>query len=105
MRNRTTSGVSPPRVARVVRTGQRFRSLEVRDTGRATLIPGIAWRKKYLDMPTLPAFAMAEILARKVKEIEPGAVAWPLATAESETRSQQYPLSGLRPSRAGGGSQ
>lgn len=81
-----------------------FEVLEVRDTGRATLIPGIAWRKKYLDMPTLPAFAMAEILARKVKEIEPGAVAWPLATAESETRSQQYPLSGLRPGRAGGDS-
>ncbi len=29
-------------------------------------------------MPTVPAFAMAEILARKVAEIPPGAVAWPL---------------------------
>jgi hypothetical protein len=73
-----------------------FEVLEVRDTGQAAIIPGPAWRRKYLDMPTIPAFAMAEILARKVAEIETAAVAWPLAA--SEMRSQEYPLAGLRPS-------
>ncbi|HSN99329.1 MAG TPA: hypothetical protein VLS89_13630, partial [Candidatus Nanopelagicales bacterium] len=74
-----------------------FEVLEVRDSGPAAIIPGPGWRKEYLDMPTVPAYAVAEILARKVEEIPPGAVAWPLRAGESETRSRQYPVSGLRP--------
>ena len=60
-------------------------------------MPSPDWRNEFLDMPTIPAMAMAEILARKVEEIPPGAIAWPLTPAESEIRSHQYPLSGLRP--------
>lgn len=76
-----------------------FEVLEARDSGPAAIIPGPDWREDFLDMPTVPAYAMAEILARKVAEVEPGAVAWPLAAGESETRSRQYPVSGLRPVR------
>jgi hypothetical protein len=74
-----------------------FEILEVSDSAQAAIIPGPDWRKDFLDMPTIPAMAMAEILARKVKEIPPGAVAWPLTPQENETRSHQYPLEGLRP--------
>jgi SAM-dependent methyltransferase len=78
--------------------GSGFEVLEVCESGQAAIIPGPNWRRKYLDMPTIPAFAMAEILARKVEEIEADAVVWPLAAGASEMRSQDYPLAGLRPS-------
>jgi len=80
-----------------------FEVLETRDSGPAAIIPSPEWRSKgYLDMPTVPAFSMAEILARKVEDLQPGAVAWPLSAGESETRSRQYPVSGLRPAGPGG---
>jgi hypothetical protein len=53
-------------------------------------------------MPTVPAYTMAEILSRKVEEVQPGAVAWPLGAGASETRSRQYPVSGLRPAAVSG---
>jgi SAM-dependent methyltransferase len=71
-----------------------FEVLEARDAGPAALIPGPEWRERHLDMPTVPTFAMAEILARKVSEIQPGAVAWPLG--EGEERARRYPVEGLR---------
>lgn len=74
-----------------------FEVLEACDSAAAAILPGPDWRRDYLDMPTIPAMAMAEILARKVKEIPPGAVAWPLTPRENEMRSHQYPLEGLRP--------
>jgi SAM-dependent methyltransferase len=73
-----------------------FEVLEARDAGLAAIIPGPNWRARFLDMPTVPAYAMAEILARKVEEIPSGAVAWPLHTGASETRARRYPVSGLR---------
>jgi hypothetical protein len=76
-----------------------FEVLEARDCGRAAIIPSPDWRSKHLDMPTVPAFAMAEVLARKVADVEPGTVAWPLQAVESESRSHLYPLAALRPSR------
>ena len=79
-----------------------FEVLEARDCGRAAIIPGPYWRSKHLDMPTVPTFAMAEILARKVEEIAPDSVAWPLTASDSETRSNQYPVAGLRPARPRG---
>lgn len=74
-----------------------FEVLEARDSGPAAIIPSPDWREEYLDMPTVPAYAVAEILARKVADVQPGAVAWPLGVGASETRSRQYPVSGLRP--------
>jgi len=74
-----------------------FEVLDACDSGPAAIIPSPEWRQEYLDMPTVPAYTMAEILARKVAEVEPGAVAWPLGAGASETRSKQYPVSGLRP--------
>jgi len=71
-----------------------FEVLEARDAGMAALIPGPEWRERHLDMPTMPTFAMAEILARKVSEIQPGAVAWPLGGGEE--RARRYPVEGLR---------
>jgi SAM-dependent methyltransferase len=73
-----------------------FEVLEARDAGPMAMIPGPRWRQRHLDMPTVPAYAMAEILARKVGEIEPGAVAWPLGSGESAGRSRLYPVDGLR---------
>jgi SAM-dependent methyltransferase len=73
-----------------------FEVLEARDGGPAAMIPAPAWRQRHLDMPTVPTFAMAEILARKVAEIEPGAVAWPLRPGASEERARCYPVDGLR---------
>jgi hypothetical protein len=74
-----------------------FEILEACDSARSAMIPSPDWRGDFLDMPTNPAMAMAEILARKVEEIPPGAIAWPLTSSESEIRSHQYPLEGLRP--------
>ncbi|MFA6957471.1 MAG: methyltransferase domain-containing protein [Thermoanaerobaculia bacterium] len=74
-----------------------FEILEVADSGAAAIVPGPKWRRKYLDMPTTPAFAMAEILARKIEEVSPEGAAEAPATGTSEARSQRYPLAGLRP--------
>jgi SAM-dependent methyltransferase len=73
-----------------------FEVLAALDAMPATMIPSPAWRQHFLDMPTIPAFAMAEILARKVDEIQPGAVAWPLRAGASAERSRRYPVDGLR---------
>ncbi|HEX3556267.1 MAG TPA: methyltransferase domain-containing protein [Thermoanaerobaculia bacterium] len=73
-----------------------FEVLAARDAGPVAMIPGPQWRQRHLDMPTVPAYAMAEILARKVEEIPPGAVAWPLAVGASEERARRYPVAGLR---------
>lgn len=81
-----------------------FEVLEARDSGPAAILPAPEWRQRFLDMPTVPAYAMAEILARKVTEIQPGAVAWPLGAGASETRSRRYPVSGLRPASPRGSS-
>ena len=79
-----------------------FEVLEACDSGPAAIIPSPAWRAEYLDMPTVPAYAVAEILSRKVEEVQPGAVAWPLGAGASEVRSRQYPVSGLRPAAVSG---
>jgi SAM-dependent methyltransferase len=79
-----------------------FEVLEAQDAMPATMIPSPAWRQHFLDMPTIPAFAMAEILARKVDEIQPGAVAWPLRAGASAERSRLYPVAGLRVAPAPG---
>lgn len=79
-----------------------FEVLEARDGGAAMMIPAPQWRERHLDMPTIPAFAMAEILARKVEEIQPGAVAWPLRAGEE--RARRYPVAGLRVAPEPGGS-
>jgi SAM-dependent methyltransferase len=78
-----------------------FEVLEAVDSGPAAIIPAPEWRAEYLDMPTVPAYAVAEILSRKVEEVQPGAVAWPLGAGASESRSKQYPVSGLRPAGRG----
>ncbi|HEX4962907.1 MAG TPA: methyltransferase domain-containing protein [Thermoanaerobaculia bacterium] len=73
-----------------------FEVLDAQDSGTAALIPSPRWRQQHLEMPTVPVFAMAEILARKVEEIPPGAVAWPSRAGESAERARRYPVAGLR---------
>jgi SAM-dependent methyltransferase len=73
-----------------------FEVLDAQDAGPAVMIPAPKWRARHLEMPTVPTFAMAEILARKVEDIPPGAVAWPLKAGASAERSRQYPVAGLR---------
>jgi len=72
-----------------------FEVLDARDGGPAALVPSPEWRLRHLEMPTMPVFAMAEILVRKVREIPPGGVAWPLPTGDGERRARQYPLAGV----------
>jgi SAM-dependent methyltransferase len=76
-----------------------FEVLEARDSGPAVLLPTPEWRAGFLDMPTVPAYTMAEILAHKVADLAPGAVAWPLEASRSEGRSRRYPVEGLHPHR------
>lgn len=82
-----------------------FEVLDAQDSGLAAMIPVPRWRHRHLDMPTVPTFAMAEILARKVADLEPGAVAWPLKAGAA--RARLYPVAGLRvapePPESGGG--
>src|SRR5258706_7667260 len=73
-----------------------FEVLDAQDFEMAVMIPSPRWRQKHLEMPTVPTFATAEILARKVAEIPPGAVAWPLKAGTSAERARLYPVSGLR---------
>ncbi|HEV7508130.1 MAG TPA: class I SAM-dependent methyltransferase [Thermoanaerobaculia bacterium] len=73
-----------------------FEVLDAQDAGPAAMIPAPKWRQQHLEMPTVPTFAMAEILARKVEDIPPGAVAWPLRAGASAERARQYPVAGLR---------
>jgi 2-polyprenyl-3-methyl-5-hydroxy-6-metoxy-1,4-benzoquinol methylase len=73
-----------------------FEVLDAQDAGPAAMIPVPKWRQGHLDMPTVPTFAAAEILARKVAEIKPGAVAWPQGAGASEERARRYPVAGLR---------
>lgn len=75
-----------------------FEIIEACDSARAVIIPSPGWRTGFLDMPTVPVMAMAEIVARKVTHLPDAAVTWPLTQAESELRSHQYPVAGLRPS-------
>ena len=74
-----------------------FEVLEVGLLGPAAIHPAPEWRRDFLDMPTVPAYAGAEILVRKPLELEPGAVAWPLDARASEARSRRYPVEALRP--------
>jgi SAM-dependent methyltransferase len=73
-----------------------FEVLEARDFAVAAMIPSPQWRSEHLAMPTVPTFATAEILARKVRDIQLGAVAWPLRADAGEARARRYPVSGLR---------
>ena len=73
-----------------------FEVLDAQDSGMAAMIPSPQWRQHHLAMPTVPTFAMAEILARKVEDIPPGAVAWPLRAGASAERARRYPVAGLR---------
>jgi SAM-dependent methyltransferase len=45
-----------------------FEVLETAEAGAAAVIPSPQWREGFLDMPSTPAWAMSEILARKVSE-------------------------------------
>jgi SAM-dependent methyltransferase len=78
-----------------------FEVLAAADSGAATLMPGPEWRQQFLGMPTLPIFAGAEILSRKVADLPPGAVAWPLDAETSQCRSRRYPVDGLAPAWEG----
>ena len=73
-----------------------FEVLDAQDAGMAAMIPSPQWRQHHLAMPTVPTFAMAEILARKVADLPPGAVAWPLKGGASAERAKLYPVEGLR---------
>lgn len=74
-----------------------FEILECADAGQAAIIPSPDWRRDFLEMPTIPAMGLAEILARKIADIPSEAIAWPLPHAENELRSHRYPVDGLRP--------
>jgi SAM-dependent methyltransferase len=74
-----------------------FEIVEAVDSGQTGIIPSPDWRRDFLEMPTIPAMGLAEILARKIADIPAEAIAWPLPHAENELRSHRYPVDGLRP--------
>ncbi len=62
----------------------------------AAVVPAPSWRRDHFDMPTVPAYGGAEIVARKVRDLEPDAIAWPLDATRSAERSRSYPVEALR---------
>jgi SAM-dependent methyltransferase len=60
--------------------------------GPVRIHPSPAMRRVgWLDMPTCPGLAESYILARKVAEIPPAAVAWPTSGDDMGTLSRAYP--------------
>lgn len=79
-----------------------FEVIAAGDSGRAAIVPGPGWRDDHLDMPAVPTFAFSEIVARKVRDLEPDDDAGRRAPAgNGEERSRLYPLDALRPSGKG----
>jgi len=72
-----------------------FEILSAANIGRMTMVPEPNWRSGYLNMPTVPAFGGAAIVARKVREIDDAAVVWPVDTGESARRARTYPVAGV----------
>ena len=69
-----------------------FEVLNTGSTGNASIVPSLDWRHGHLRMPTIVAPGTSWILARKVRDIEPGAVAWPL---HGEAVARAYPVEAL----------
>ncbi len=73
-----------------------FEVLEARLSVPVQVVPPPSFRHgAYLHLPLEYAFGAAWIRARKVAELPPAAVAWPLARAQSEQQSRAYPAQGL----------
>lgn len=72
-----------------------FEVLEASDQQPAAMHPAPDWRGAHLAMPTVPLFGSAEIVARKVRDLPPGAIAWPLDARASAARARRYPVAGL----------
>ena len=65
--------------------------------GPAALMPPLELRKRHLELPTFPTYLFSRVIARKVAELSPAAVAWPLDAAASAQRARSYPVDGLAP--------
>lgn len=61
----------------------------------ATVVPDPGWRDDFLEMPTVTASAMSDVLAQKVRDLAPGAVAWPTDPGADAQRARAYPLGAL----------
>ncbi len=83
-----------------------FEVLGAEDGLTAAMMPSLDWRGRHLEMPTVPLFASSEIVARKIRDLELGAVAWPLDARSSAARARSYPVAGvsLPPPKAEGAS-
>ena len=53
--------------------------------------PPMARFGAFLQLPMVYAFGAAWVHARKVRDLEPGAVAWPMQSGESQAQSLLYP--------------
>lgn len=63
--------------------------------GRTRVHPDPSWRDGHLDMPTIPASDQSWVLARKVAEIQPGAVGWPYDPVAGERLARGYPADAI----------
>jgi SAM-dependent methyltransferase len=72
-----------------------FEILSAVNSHHLCLIPDRSWRAEHLPMPVVPAFASCTIAARKIRELDDGAVAWPVNNADSASRAREYPLDAI----------
>jgi SAM-dependent methyltransferase len=72
-----------------------FEVLAKESSGSAALIPEPGWRDANLELPVFAASAFSHILVRKVRELEPSAVAWPTDRSLRAARARQYPVDGV----------
>jgi hypothetical protein len=70
-----------------------FEVVEAGMRGPLRMHPSPEMRKiGWLDMPTSEGFGESFVLARKVAEIPPGAIAWPIGGEAMGDLSRAYPV-------------
>jgi hypothetical protein len=72
-----------------------FEVLGSDSSGRAAIVPDPAGRSRNTELPVHPASTFSHILVRKVRDLSPGAAAWPASAGGRVTRARRYPVDGL----------
>ncbi len=65
-------------------------------TSDVSVVPGPHLRDLHADMPVLYGPSLAYVLARKEREVPPGAAAWPYDAGVDSVHARRYPTTALR---------